>query len=162
MVDGRVSPPQELFGRTSESITMINLQQRLEAKLQKIDYLLAASENLTDNLLSYQKEQFEEASTSQTRRFDQIEEELKKLGGDFQATKFEVETMTSSLATLTEIVMKDSQIISTIKTITLAIYKEITSYEKDNEKRHNATMKKLDFLVGGTTFSSKPERGKRN
>lgn len=61
-----------------------------------------------------------------------MEEELKKLGGNFQDTKFEVETMKSSLATLIVIVEKDSQIISIIKIIVSAISMDIISYEKEN------------------------------
>lgn len=86
------------------------------------------------------------ANTSQTRRFDQIENELKKLNGDFQTTKIEVATMNSSLVALTETVEENSQIISSIKMTVSAISKDIMTYERKNHRMHNATMKKLDLL----------------
>lgn len=52
-VNGGVSPPQEPIGRTSESETLINVQQGPEAKLQKIDDLSTTNAILWDKLLSY-------------------------------------------------------------------------------------------------------------
>lgn len=64
--------------------------------------------------------------------------------------------MKSSFVTLYEIVKKDFELISTIKTTISYTSKDIAINAKENQKRYNATMKKLYLLP----FFS-PKWGKR-